>query len=191
MSGFKLTSDTLDVVPGAGSIEYNGQFFGTDANNSRAQMGRLVHETAKSATGTAVDFTGIPAWAKRITVMLSGVSGSGTSNLLLQLGSGSIDALSYISVASAGGSAFQSTTGFALTYSIAAAVPRNGHAVITNISSNSWVQSGMVSTVDTTLVASLSGGSKTLSATLDRIRITTVNGTDTFDAGSINILYEG
>jgi hypothetical protein len=35
-----------------------------------------------------------------------------------------------------------------------------------------------------------SSGTKSLSATLDRIRITTVNGTDTFDAGSINILYE-
>jgi hypothetical protein len=35
------------------------------------------------------------------------------------------------------------------------------------------------------------GGSVTLSGTLDRVRITTVSGTDTFDAGSINILYEG
>jgi hypothetical protein len=34
------------------------------------------------------------------------------------------------------------------------------------------------------------GGSVTLSGTLDRVRITTVNGTDTFDAGTINILYE-
>jgi len=33
-------------------------------------------------------------------------------------------------------------------------------------------------------------GTKTISGVLDRIRLTTVNGTDTFDAGSVNILYE-
>jgi hypothetical protein len=36
-----------------------------------------------------------------------------------------------------------------------------------------------------------SGGGVSIASTLTGIRITTVGGTDTFDAGSINILYEG
>jgi hypothetical protein len=34
------------------------------------------------------------------------------------------------------------------------------------------------------------GGSKATSATLDRVRIKSGNGTETFDAGTANILYE-
>ena len=60
--------------------------------------------------------------------------------------------------------------------------------IITNISGNIWVASGYASSdVTETLI---SGGVKTLSGVLDRIRITTVNGTDTFDLGSVNIMYE-
>jgi hypothetical protein len=56
--------------------------------------------------------------------------------------------------------------------------------------SNTW--SSFHSMALSNLANTLNGaGSVTLSATLDRIRITTVNGTDTFDAGSINIAYEG
>jgi hypothetical protein len=34
------------------------------------------------------------------------------------------------------------------------------------------------------------GGSVSLSGSLDRLRLTTTGGTDTFDNGTINILYE-
>ena len=40
------------------------------------------------------------------------------------------------------------------------------------------------------IVWTICAGRVTLSGALDRVRVTTVNGTDTFDAGSINILYE-
>jgi hypothetical protein len=58
-----------------------------------------------------------------------------------------------------------------------------------NPSNNTWVQQGNFSSPSANL-SFYSSGAKPLSATLDRVRITTVNGTDTFDAGSINILYE-
>jgi hypothetical protein len=67
---------------------------------------------------------------------------------------------------------------------------RNGHAVITLITGNTWVCSTNTSYSNTGFSA-LSGGNIALSGTIDRLRITTVNGTDAFDAGSINILYEG
>jgi hypothetical protein len=192
MSIVALTSDTLVASPGAGQIEYNGQFYGTDSNASRAQMQRLVQATSQASTsGTSIDFTSIPSWVKRITVMLAGVSSNGTSNFQVQIGAGSVDATSYTSVTSAGAGAYTSSTGFLLTGVISAALSRNGHCVLTLIGSNVWVASSVIANSDTTYTTSIGAGQKTLSGTLDRVRITTVNGTDTFDAGSINILYEG
>jgi hypothetical protein len=152
----------------------------------------LVSETAKTATGTAVDFTGIPSWVKRVTVMLAEVSLSGTSNILVQLGtSGGVESTGYTS-ASTGAAAtvgsVSSTAGFIISSGAAAAI-QSGHLLVTNVSSNIWVQSHVTGRSDAAATR-FGGGNKTLSGTLDRIRITTVNGTDTFDAGTINIMYE-
>jgi hypothetical protein len=68
-----------------------------------------------------------------------------------------------------------------------------GQAILSllNSSTNTWTESHVlvpnVSTSNARL--GMGGGSKSLSATLDRVRITTT-GTNTFDAGTINILYE-
>jgi len=194
MSILALTSDTLIGTPATGNIEYNGQFFGTDSNASRAQLQRLVLSTAVASTsGTSIDFTGLPAWVKRVTVMFQGVSTSGTSNLLIQLGSGSITSSGYSSVASQATGGATSTAGFITTVTLAAASAsaRYGQSTLTNITGNTWVVSGLNTPIDNSLVASISVGSIALAGVLDRVRITTVNGTDTFDLGSINILYEG
>jgi hypothetical protein len=58
------------------------------------------------------------------------------------------------------------------------------------MNNNTWCLSGAFHELVYS-VGNVVSGSKTLAGTLDRIRITTVNGTDTFDAGQINILYEG
>lgn len=153
----------------------------------------IVSGTAVSASGTSVDFTGIPSWVKRITVMFSGVSTNGTSNLLIRFGAGAIDTSGYASTnASILGTnstnIASDTSGHLVTPSVTAATDHSGTAILTNISGNNWLvnqtsrrNDGIVNTAVTT---------KTLSGTLDRVRITTVNGTDTFDAGTINILYE-
>jgi hypothetical protein len=158
--------------------------------NSGAVYNSIQGDTVKTATGTSVDFTSIPSWAKRITVMLAGVSTSSTSNLLLQIGdSGGIENTGYVSNTAGGGTPVNSTAGFILTGTWAAAYTFHGALTILFMGSNIWVCSGAIGySIATT--PSLVGGSKTLSDTLDRVRITTVNGTDTFDAGSINILYE-
>ena len=149
--------------------------------------------TAKSATGTAVDFTGIPAGTKRITVMFNGVSTNGTSNILVQLGdSGGIENTGYSSVASrltAGISTSATiTSGFICVQTPQAAQTNSGAFVLTTLGSNAWVLNG--TSADSNGATGVAGGTKTLSDTLTQVRITTVNGTDTFDAGSINILYE-
>jgi hypothetical protein len=146
-----------------------------------------------STSGTSIDFTGLPSWVKRVTVMFDGVSTNGTSDVIIQLGdSGGVENTGYVSSCNQFGTtptASTSTAGFLVLEEVTAANAASGHCIITNISSNTWIQSSnMAETLPTNALAA---GTKTLSDTLTQVRITTVNGTDTFDAGSINILYEG
>lgn len=151
----------------------------------------LVSGTAVTASGTSVDFTGIPAGVKRITVMFSGVSTNGTSAYLLQIGAGSVTTSGYVGGAQqiAGAPSLTAlSSGFMVVQAVSAASTYSGQAVIHNITSNTWTANGIVGRNDG--VALLFGGVLALGGTLDRIRITTVNGTDVFDAGTINIMYE-
>jgi len=151
----------------------------------------IVSGTAVTASGTSVDFTGIPSWVKRITVMFNGVSTSGTSLPLIQLGdSGGFEITGYISTSvqlAAGNNLDTSTAGFVIR-SAGAANILSGSVIIETISENAWVSHHVLKQSTTAVITG--GGDKTLSGTLDRVRVTTVNGTDTFDAGTINILYE-
>lgn len=160
--------------------------------NKTIQGGAITQRTVVASTsGTSIDFNSIPSWVKRITVMLNGVSTSGTSNIQIQIGSGSIETTSYVAGAGfAGGStgSSTSTTGFILTSSFTAASTLSVIAVICNQTSNTWTES--FSGAYGSGTGAFGGGYKSLSGVLDRVRITTVNGTDTFDAGSINIFYE-
>ena len=158
--------------------------------------GALVSGTAVASTsGTSIDFTGIPSWVKRITVMFNGVSLSGTSSILIQLGdSGGFETTGYISTSQTVSDAPQvtalnSTAGFAIRVGSATATP-SGAIIISKLSGNEYVSGGVFVRDDANTLLVHSAGKKTLSDTLDRVRITTVNGTDTFDAGSINIMYE-
>jgi len=183
-------SNTLVLPTGNGSA---GNILGTDGSGNLSWVnGRMVQGTAQNSTsGTSIDFTSIPSWVKRITVMFDGVSTNGTSPICIQLGdSGGIETTGYN-----GGSTNQTpsyvanTVGLNINAGTTAAAQIMGHAILTNISGNTWVLSSGSQISANNITAA--GGSKATSATLDRVRITTVNGTDTFDAGSINILYEG
>ena len=149
-----------------------------------------------STSGTSIDFTSIPSWVKRITVMFSSMSTSGTSNYLIQIGSGSITATGYLS-----GSGYVSTsvnntttgttgtTGFVM-YNGSAANALHGACILMNVSGNIWDSTHTIGSTSGINGIMSGSGVLTLGGALDRVRITTVNGTDTFDAGSINILYE-
>jgi len=149
-----------------------------------------------STSGVSVDFTGIPSWAKRITVMFNGVSTNGSSLKGLQIGSsGGVETTGYFSGAAHGTVANTyslSTSSFVLSVvnNSTAGETMSGAVTLTNLTANTWVIEGSLAMVIYG-VGNFISGVKTLSGTLDRLRITTVNGTDTFDAGSINILYEG
>jgi len=166
-----------------------------DANVTPAKLSEpLTLATAQNSTsGTSIDFTSIPSWVKRISVLFSSVSTSGTSNLLIQIGdSGGIENTGYTSAAADVGAISSATNGFILDRIHSASALFRGSIVLNIITGTTFVSAGVLSYSDSTygpLVAS-SAGTKALSATLDRLRITTVGGTDTFDAGVINIIYE-
>ena len=161
--------------------------------NKTIQGGAITSGTAVASTsGTSIDFTGIPTWVKRITVMFSGVSTSGSSNIQIQMGSGSVETSSYASSLGVMSGTSVATTNITTGYIVrqtGAADAGSGTVVLTLLGSNLWTYAGNIS-ADGANAVYVVGGKKTFSGTIDRVRITTVNGTDTFDAGSINILYE-
>ena len=166
---------------------------GSNTQTLVAETGTLapiVSGTAVASTsGTSIDFTGIPSWVKRITVMLSGVSTSGTSLLLVRLGtSAGIETSGYASTgATPAGTVVSNTSGALVVIVGAAAANINTSMIFNKVDGNSWVENHVVNAGSS---AHYAATSKTLSDTLTQVRITTVNGTDTFDAGTINILYE-
>ena len=150
-----------------------------------------------STSGTAIDFTGIPSWVKRITVTLFNVSTNGASHILIQLGTSSgFVSSGYTWYSSVVYGTNLTTTAGGLTglglYSTAGNETRFANAQINNITGNTWVYSHSGGWGNGSQLGSTNaGGGISLSGTLDRLRVTTVNGTDTFDLGTINISYEG
>ncbi len=180
------TSTTLAATPSAVKVAYD----------LAAAAGRIIQETAKASTsGTAVDFTGIPSWAKRITIVLNGVSTNGTAQPTIQLGtSGGVQSTGYsantTSITTGANLTTNYTNGWQLYSSLAANIISGTLTLVQqDPSTGTWVGTGLFSVNIPSVV--ITSGTKTLSGTLDRVRLTTANGTDTFDAGSVNILYEG
>jgi hypothetical protein len=179
-------------------------FVGTDATqtltNKTLSTGLVMGASAitsgtsvASTSGTSIDFTGIPSWVKRVTIMFAGVSTTGSSPIQIQIGtSGGVQTTSYTSGAwIANTSNGNSTTGLLITNGGGAAYLWDGMAYLTLANSGTGLWSfNSIFSGSTSGINSIGGGAKTLSGTLDRVRITTVGGTDTFDAGVINILYE-
>lgn len=147
--------------------------------------------TPVTASGTSIDFTSIPAGVKRISICLAGVSTNGTSPIIIQLGVGSFITSGYSSVTSAiaaSALSFTTTNGFILT-SLAAADLVSGHSTLKIIDSSKWLISGVTTRPNVTATNTCAGYIDA-GGVIDRIRITTQGGSDTFDAGTINIQYE-
>jgi hypothetical protein len=176
------------------AVTINGSA-GVTTNSGAVYNGLQTGTAVASTSGTSIDFTSIPSWVKRITVMFTGLSTSGTSNLIAQLGTGSttytttgyLGTCSY--VASASAASTQMSTGFMFNNNVTASDIYSGAITLTLLTGNTWCVTGSLGRQAST-VTSFPAGSIPLAAALTAVRITTVNGTDTFDAGTINIIYE-
>ena len=164
---------------------------GATITGSTVSGGAITQGTAQASTsGTAIDFTGIPSWAKRVTVMFAGVSLSGADYLLVQLGTSSgFITTGYTSTNQLGSASnINATNGFVSGGNGATRFMSGSMVIITMGAGNIWTETNIVK-IDTGNVA-WGGGDATISGTVDRVRVT-VTGSNTFDAGTINIMYEG
>ena len=190
MSSVVISGDTSGAVTLAAPAVAGTNTLTLLAATATSSVNVLATAVA-STSGTSIDFTSIPSWVKRLTVMFNGVSTSSTSVLQIQIGSGSVTTSGYVSQTSTiANISVIATSGFTQNTNPLAANINGGLFVITLVSGFSYLGSGTLNTIASTNNAYINAGTITLGGVLDRIRITTVNGTDTFDLGSINILYE-
>ena len=174
-------SNTITLPAGTGTAAIQG-----------VSTNIVASTTVASTSGTAIDFTNIPAYVKRITVLFNAVSTSGTADPMVQIGSGSIATTGYNSQgfrwSGSAGANTPLTTGVNIAISAATNIIYAAMTIY-NMGSNVWFfnLSGQDLSSNNGYIST---GVITLSGAPDRLRITTANGTDTFDAGSVNILYE-
>jgi hypothetical protein len=159
-------------------------------------LGPVLAAEQATTSGTSITFSNIPSWAKKITISFIGVSTSGTSNVLVQLGdSGGAENTGYTGafVALTNAAAVQVANysdGFTLGSTAAAGVVSGKmYLTLEDASDFTWAETHSLGRSDTTVYMA-GGGYKSLSAALDKVVITTAGGTDTFDAGAISVLYE-
>jgi hypothetical protein len=186
LSASAAASGTATLPAGTGTVAVQG--VSTNIVQGTSNAGG-TNPFPSSAGPTSVAYTNIPSWVKRITVMFDGVSTSGTSNIIVQLGTGATP--TYV-ITGYTGSAFGTnfTSGFIVNSGFSASDVFSGQMVINNLASNTWSENSNIG-YSSSIVIRNGAGSVSLGALLTAIRITTASpGTDLFDAGSINILYE-
>lgn len=198
-----LTGADIQDASITGTDIQNGSVTGADiqdASLNRADMGESTINlgTLQNTTSqTFRDFTGIPSWARRVVLLFNGVSTTGASDLLIQLGVGSTPTTSgYLngqSIFSWGSGILSSTSSAGIPiYNNAAAYVWSGRVVIERLdaSSNNWIVTATLNNTQTSPAAVVSSGVAVLSGALGMVRLTTALGTPTFDAGSLNIAWE-
>lgn len=214
-SSINSSNNTVILPPNNGS---SYQILGNGANPGEIEyIDRTVRLTANSGSAIPFPSTGgpisvdfnIPSWAKKVNVLFSDVSISGSSTILVQLGtSSSIENTNYDASVlynpiyygtNSNGQVYfnyywvnRSTIGFPVNvvasgYNPGASAIYSGSLSLSNIHQNIWIGNGNMIYGGTDNVFSMAG-KKTLSNTLTQIRITTSNTTDQFDGGIINIL---
>jgi hypothetical protein len=186
-----VKTDTISELTSAAGVTIDGVLC---KDSQVAPANRVITAATAQATtsGTNIDFTSIPSWVKRVTVMLNDVSTNGTSNILVQLIATTAVTSGYNSLATSTNAAASATTtssaGFIVAAVGAASDLASGSAIITNVTGNTWVYQSCTSASGANR-GTTGSGNVALASTLTGVRLTTVSG-DTFDAGSVNVFYE-
>lgn len=191
-----IATGTAAGVLGVTTVGSDNTILAADSSQSTGVAWReklTVGTPSATTSGTSIDITGIPAWAKRVTILFEDVSCDSASEYLVQIGdSGGIENSGYTSESSATTSVATAvstaTSGFVIRHTSASAALCGSLVLSLSGNANTWVASGAFRSLTTTMV--VSAGKKATSATLDRIRLTSLSGTATFDGGSITVIYE-
>ena len=194
-SGIVATADNTGQLQlqSAGTTVATATSTGFQINTYTPGTSLITFGTSQASTsGTAITFTGIPSWAKRVTMIFSGVSLNGSDNFLVQIGSGSLTTSGYSNITGYAGvttGTITSSSGILIASGGNAGDLTYGQITFYNITGNTWVASGATTAGTAANYFSIPGGSIALSGALDRISVkATIS--DTFDSGTINILYE-
>jgi hypothetical protein len=189
-----ITSNAVEEAKIAANAVTSGKIASGAVTPSKLSQPLTLMTSQASTSGSAIDFTGIPSWVNRITVMFDEVSTDSTTSLVVQLGdSGGIETSGYngggarISTSTCAGTSF--TNGFGFNGPNGFGADACGSLTITRMTGNTWAAFGAIGTVASAAFVSFASGTKTLSSTLDRVRVTCSSGS--FDKGTINVMYEG
>lgn len=179
----------------ATSLVSTGVQFPNASAQTTAQRGLTSGTLVNTTSGVGIDFTGIPSWAKRVTLMMSSVSTNGTSYLIIYMGSGGvIETAGYtgagVRLSQSNNTYLYSPSGFPVSSENAPDDLRTGSFVFTLVDSNRWVINGATTTSNYQYGTVILTGTKTTVSALDRIRVIPANSADAFDSGYMNILYE-
>lgn len=192
VTNVKMADDAIGIaeLSATGTPSSSTFLRGDNAWAGTITLGTQVATTS----GTSIDFTSIPSGTKKITVNLVGVSSNGSSVICVQIGdSGGVEASGYTAAGTtaANSSIAAQTASFPISQNNSASAVYHGSYTLNleNSSAFTWIWSGQSIRSDGPYWTQ-GCGSKSLSAELDRVRLTTVGGSDTFDAGVVNISYQ-
>jgi len=168
-----------------------------DGGSPVAAGGITLGTVADSGSGTSIDFTGIPAGTKRITMNFDDVETNGTSQVMLQLGdAGGFETSGYVgcSVRVSGDADAENarvfTEGMAMQSATGATSPMFGSIILSLLDASTFTWASMAVLGRQDVYLWVASSAKSLSAELTQVRLTMINGSDAFDDGKLNISYE-
>jgi hypothetical protein len=194
----QATADNAQTTASNAQTTANNAGAAAATAQARAERAPALETVRSTASGTSIDFTGIPSWVRRVSLMLNGVSQSVAQDILVQLGvgttpttSGYASGQSVLAYTGGGTTITTSSAGIPILNSLPTYVI-SGRLVIERFDplSNTWLASGLFTTTAGAIGSIISTGIISLSGALGMVRLTTAAGTATFDLGSINIMYE-
>jgi hypothetical protein len=169
---------------------FNGEVYISNGLLSPTLASGTANTTVSGST--VIIHTGIPTWAKRVTILYSGLSTNGSNPIVIQAGSGTFKTTGYLGAAAVVEGTTGYTVGFGIGNSNVSSADLHHGTIVLNLlnpSTNTWIAGGTAARSDA-VEAGFTGGAVSLAGALDRIRFTTVGGTDLFDAGVTNIMWE-
>lgn len=193
VSGATPTAADVSYTPPSGISGTNVQTALTEVWNRAKTAYKLVTVNPVATTsGTAIDITGLPTGVKAIYIHFDKNTVNGATNFLLQLGdSGGIENTGYLGACyQLGSTGVTSTAGFPIRRAASTiAIVGTLILMIENAANNTWSINGNLARSESLGDIFVCAGQKSLSATLDRIRLVSENGTAIFNGGNFSISY--